>query len=157
MPGTVSPETVADQILWLRRDTSTTPLHIVKLVYLCHGWMLGLKGKPLISEPAVVGKYGPIVQSVYDTYKVFGSHPIITKPKDHSSDLDRDQRQAVEFVMAVYVDFEDTELSAITHEEDTPWSRANESEGIGGVIPDESIREHYEEMIRGIKAGADAK
>ena len=157
MPGTVSPETVADQILWLRRDTPTTPLHIVKLVYLCHGWMLGLKGRPLINEPVVVGKYGPIVQSVYDRYKVFGSHPISAEPQNHRTDLDREQRQIVEFVMKVYEDFKDTELSAITHEEDTPWSRANESDGIGGTIPEEGIREHYQKMIQAIRAEADAR
>ena len=72
MSQTLSARTVAEHILSLRSDRDTTPLHIVKLVYLCHGWMLGLKHQPLIDEPIVTGRYGPVVQSIFDEYKRFG-------------------------------------------------------------------------------------
>ena len=40
----ISPQVVADHILWLRKakDEVTTPMHVIKLVYIAHGWMLGL-------------------------------------------------------------------------------------------------------------------
>ena len=152
MPGTVSPETVADQILWLRREIPTTPLHIVKLVYLCHGWMLGLKGRPLINEPIVVGQHGPVIENVYDKFKAFGSEPIFgIKPSDHSADLDPEQSFVVEFVHHVYDEFKDTDLSEMTHEDGTPWSEAHETAGIGTTIPEDAIKHHYEEMIRDIR------
>ena len=74
---TLSPITVAERILWLRRDQETTPLHIVKLVYLCHGWMLGIKGEPLVAEPVVTGQFGPVLQSLYDRYQIFGDGRIV--------------------------------------------------------------------------------
>ena len=46
-----SPQLVVEQILWLRRDIESTPMHVLKLVYLCHGWMLGLNDSSLINEP----------------------------------------------------------------------------------------------------------
>ena len=151
MSGTVSPQTVADQILWLRREVPTTPLHIVKLVYLCHGWMLGLKGRPLINEPIVVGQYGPVVKSVYDKFKVFGSGPIYgLKPSDRSARLDGEQNFVLRFVHHVYDHFVDMQLSELTHEAGTPWSDANAAAGIGATIPDDNIRQHYADMLKDI-------
>ena len=84
--------TVAEHLLWLRGDRPTTPLHVVKLVYLCHGWMLGIKGQPLIDEPIVTGRYGPVIQSVYDRYAVFGDGQIVgAKGIDHTHDLNPSQ------------------------------------------------------------------
>ena len=145
----VDPTTVAEYILWLRQqqDLLTTPLHIVKLVYLCHGWMLGLHKYPLINEAVVVGRFGPVVQSVYDRYKRFGSGPIFgVKTADRSDRLTRDQVVIVQAVETAYADFEDTRLSAITHLQGTPWSIANASKGVGAEIPDESIQRHYAEL-----------
>ena len=113
----VPAKTIAEHLLWLRSDSVTTPLHIVKLVYLCHGWMLGLKGRPLVDEPVVTGRYGPVIQSLYDRYSIFGDGPIMgAEVIDHTPDLDPLQLSVVNFVHAVYQEFPDTELSEMTHE-----------------------------------------
>ena len=57
------PRVVAEQILWLRRDVETTPMHVLKLVYLCHGWVLGLTDQALIDEPVEAWQYVPPVLS----------------------------------------------------------------------------------------------
>ena len=36
-------------------------MHAIKLVYLCHGWMLGIYGRSLIGEPVEAWRYGPVV------------------------------------------------------------------------------------------------
>ena len=100
---TLSPITVAERILWLRRDRETTPLHIVKLVYLCHGWMLGIKGKPLVDEPVVTGRFGPVLQSLYDRYQVFGDGRIVgpeQKGAEHIK-LTPVHRAIIDFVQGV--------------------------------------------------------
>ena len=49
--GNLQPSrTVAEQILWLRKVQPTTPMHVIKLVYLCHGWMLGNFDRGLIKR-----------------------------------------------------------------------------------------------------------
>ena len=68
----VDARTVAEAVLWIRRDVQTTPMHIIKLVYLSHGWMLGLHDTPLLWEPVEAWQYGPVVPSVYHLYKGWG-------------------------------------------------------------------------------------
>ena len=152
----VSANTIAEHILWLRRDSETTPLHIVKLVYLCHGWMLGLRGKPLVDEPVVTGRYGPVIQSLYDRYRIFGDGPIIgPEVIDHTADLNPLQLSVVNFVHAVYEEFPDTELSELTHEPGTPWSDIYRSRGLDVEIPQELIEDHYRQMITEIRQADD--
>ncbi len=56
-----------------------TPMKLVKLVYVAHGWYLGLTGEPLIAEGVQAWKYGPVVPSVYDKFKMYGGSAI-TEP-----------------------------------------------------------------------------
>ena len=44
-------------------------MHVLKLVYVCHGWMLGIHGAPLITEPVEAWTYSPVVPTVYHRYK----------------------------------------------------------------------------------------
>ena len=82
--GALPPRTVAEQILWLRQDVPTTPMHVLKLAYLCHGWMLGVFGRGLIAEPAEAWRYGPVIPTVYHTYKSFRGEPIAVPLADRS-------------------------------------------------------------------------
>ena len=36
-------------------------MQVLKLVYYCHAWMLGLYGRPLIRQPIEAWRYGPVV------------------------------------------------------------------------------------------------
>ena len=49
-----------------------TPLEIIKLVYFCHGWMLGLYRRPLIKQNVQAWRYGPVVADVYHCLKQHG-------------------------------------------------------------------------------------
>ena len=151
--GTVSPTEIAEHILWLRRDQETTPLHIVKLVYLCHGWMLGIKGVPLLNEPVITGQYGPVLRSLYERYAIFGDGPIVGSAErvDHTTDLESDQLAIVNFVHTVYEEYPDTELSELTHDPETPWSEIVQKKGLDAEIPDALIQEHYDRMVQEIR------
>ena len=143
--NTQTPRKVADQILWLRRDLPTTPMHVLKLVYLCHGWMLGWSGRPLINEPVEAWRYGPVVPSVYHTYKSFGGESIELVLVDHSDGFDDDQCLLIDAVLRAYRNYTALQLSAITHQPGTPWHQVYKGGmGEGSIIPNRVIREHYE-------------
>lgn len=147
--GKLSARLVAEHLLWLRRDQETTPLHVVKLVYLCHAWMLGLKQQELVDEPIIAGRYGPVIKSIYDQYVIYGDGPIFGEPAvDHARDLSPMQAAVMSFVHTAYRELPDTTLSEITHEPGTPWSKTRKSEGLGAEITSDLIREHYEQLIR---------
>ena len=140
------PRLAAEQILWLRRGTETTPMHVLKLVYISHGWTLGLYERSLINEPAEAWRYGPVVPSVYHRYKSFRGDPITTEPVDRSDAFDDDQRDVIEQVHEVYGDFTALQLSALTHKPGTPWDITYREYGAGVIIPNELIRDYYERL-----------
>ena len=142
-----SPQVVAEHILWLRRGLNTTPMHVLKLVYLCHGWVLGLTDQPLVDEPVEAWRYGPVVPSVYRRYKSFGRDAITTVPIDRSGMLGEQQREFTAVVEEVYRDYSALELSSLTHQPDTPWDTTRRKYGIGAIIPNELIRKHYRELL----------
>ena len=140
------PRLAAEQILWLRRETETTPMHVLKLVYISHGWTLGLYGRSLINEPAEAWRYGPVVPSVYHRYKSFRGDPITTEPVDRSDAFDDEQRDIVEQVHEAYGDFTALQLSALTHKPGTPWDITYREYGVGVIIRNELIRDYYERL-----------
>ena len=140
------PRLAAEQILWLRRGTETTPMHVLKLVYISHGWTLGLYGRSLINEPAEAWRYGPVVPSVYHRYKSFRGDPITTEPVDRSDAFDDEQRDVIQQVHEVYGDFTALQLSALTHKPGTPWDVTYREYGAGVIIRNELIRDYYKRL-----------
>ena len=121
IPKSVSPEYVAESILWLRPDTETTPMHILKLVYLCHGWMLGINGTALINEPVEAWTYGPVIPTIYHRYKSFGRKAISAERIDRKEMFSTSQWEIIKGVISAYKDYDALELSNITHQKHTPW------------------------------------
>ena len=143
----VAPAIVAGQILWLRREIDTTPMHVLKLVYLCHGWMLGFNDQALIKEPVEAWTYGPVVPSTYHHYKKFGGGIILEKANDQSQNLNSEMSGLIEAIEGAYRHFAAFQLSEMTHQRSTPWDITLRKHGVGAVIPDALIREHYRDMI----------
>ena len=138
--------TVAEQILWLRRGTATTPLHINKLVYLSHGWMLGRHGRPLIDESVEAWKYGPIVPSIYYVYKAFRMSAITTEPADWSAEFDEDEAKVIQDIHEVYGEFTAIELSAMCNRPHSPWA-VTRRDHCRAIIPNELIEVHHGEIM----------
>ncbi|MCS1411176.1 MAG: hypothetical protein M2R45_04373 [Verrucomicrobia subdivision 3 bacterium] len=137
---------VEDQILWLRRDTRTTPMHIVKLVYIAHGWMLGLHDRPLVKETVFAWQYGPVIPETYHRYKSFVSRAIRSNPVDRTKDFTEDQSEMIQRVVTDYRKYSAFRLSTVTHEEGTPWDEVTREHGDGSVISNQLIKEHYKKL-----------
>ena len=52
-----------------------TTMQLLKLVYIAHGWMLGLYDLPLISDE-VAWLYGPVIPNLYKEIKSYGGGPV---------------------------------------------------------------------------------
>ena len=132
----------------VERDQLRDPLQVIKLTYLCHGWMLGLYGQPLSRQSIEAWRYGPVVADVYHAVKRFGSQPIAVSP---FHDLDNDQFDDRELdlmgqVFEVYRDFSGIQLSQLTHEEGSPWHQVWTPGKRHLVIPNELIERHFAEL-----------
>ena len=123
-------------------------MHVIKLVYLCHGWTLGLKDEPLIAEAVEAWRHGPVVPSTYHTYKAFGGNPITAVPQEQD-EMCAPQEQLIEAVLDAYKDYSALQLSNITHQPGTPWYETYHAWGEGCIIPNELIRDFYRRRSRG--------
>ena len=137
-------------------------LKLVKLVYIAHGWHLGLYGleRPLIREDVEAWKYGPVVRSVYDTFKRGGKRTIsqtattgMIEEMRRIEDLaSEDTIQFLEKIWKFYREFSGGQLSQLTHKKGTPWYQTWHDEekqsDFGVVISKEKIKTYYERRIQ---------
>ena len=65
------PLLVADYFI-ARSGGRLTPLQVIKLTYIAHGYSLAINGEPLVDEAVEAWRYGPVVPSVYYGAKKYG-------------------------------------------------------------------------------------
>ncbi len=129
-----------------------TPLEIIKLVYFCHGWMLGLYRRPLIEQNVQAWRYGPVVADVYHCLKKHGGDPVANPIQFSRSmpqeDFDEFESDLVRQVYDVYGHLGGITLSRLTHAPGTPWHTVWRSEGKNSTIPNALIQDHYAAKAR---------
>ena len=127
-----------------------TILHLVKMVYLAHGWCLGFTGRPLISTPVQAWRHGPVIPEVYGEFRPQGIYNIAMTAFDENGDvirakLSEREEDIVDQVYDNYSPLSARRLSALTHAEGSPWSR---TKGYYAPIPNAAIREYYGKRVR---------
>lgn len=140
--------TIANRILDLAKAAgrAITPLQLMKLVYISHGWSLGLRDKPLLEETVEAWKYGPVVPDLYQAVKRYGSNPVTERvPASFWSneELSVDDRAFVDSVFQQYGHLNGIQLSHLTHMVGTPWQQVYQSNVYNIDIPNDLIAAHY--------------
>lgn len=141
--------TVANKFLDLaaEHDDVLTPMKLLKLVYIAHGWMLGLYGDPLIKDEVQAWKFGPVIPMLYRATKDYRGSPVLHKlAAPVRDDLDEIEDDLVGQVYDRYGEYDGTALSRLTHRLGTPWALTYVDGEFGTVIPTELIRKHYERL-----------
>lgn len=122
------------------------PMKLLKLVYLAHGWHLGLTGQPLISDTVEAWQYGPVIPVLYHQVKLFRNQPIAAAAVNFPK-CPETLRVFLDSVWSAYKGYTDGQLSTLTHEARSPWDIAwNDMNGCncrGTQIPEETMREFY--------------
>jgi uncharacterized phage-associated protein len=131
-----------------------TPLKVIKLVYIAHGWHLAITEKPLIKEQVEAWQYGPVVPILYQNLKKIGHHiikcPIKLKGNalnDDAVDEDSEVVMLLDKVWAEYRRFGALQLSTLTHEEGTPWQETYCGSYSNATISNDIIKEYYRKKI----------
>ncbi|ROO25647.1 hypothetical protein SAJA_12490 [Salinisphaera japonica YTM-1] len=136
-------------------------MKLQKLVYCSYGWWLVGKNQdqqPLCLEGPQVWAYGPVFQSLYHIFKVFG-HQKIKAPKSGSpfeeiSVVDQDDRlieSLIDWIWTRYGHLSGLALSEMTHKPGTPWQRVVQEYNYrvpdGLVIPDRYIFDEFQGLL----------
>lgn len=142
------PVDVARYMLWKasRSGNPLTPMQVLKLVYIAHGWCLALFGRPLSSTPAEAWQYGPVIPPVYHRFKRFGGQAIDECPPTDPDNFDERERHVLDQVWAVYGHLNGIVLSSMTHQPGTPWDITVRQSGLGSIIADDLIEQHYRQL-----------
>jgi uncharacterized phage-associated protein len=141
---------VADKLLECAGEAGLDPMQLLKLDYLCQGWMLGLYGEPLIWNDVEAWRYGPVFRNVYG---LVAGKPIVVGSlsswfKKPPETFDPRQLQLISQVYQKYRTWSGLQLSALTHAPGSPWDITYRTYGQNAVIPKELIRDFYEKQAQ---------
>ncbi|MCE9552028.1 MAG: DUF4065 domain-containing protein [Planctomycetes bacterium] len=158
---------VANHLLDLAKcdGQSLSPMRVIKLAYIAHGWHLALTGSMLVDEYPEAWQYGPVIPSIYHEFKHFGNSPVTTPalrldlrsrtlvPYRLPTTTDAESARVVlDRIWEVYKPFDALQLSAMTHKEGTPWFITWHEKGgkdvRGKDIDTKLIKDHYEQLAR---------
>jgi len=151
-----NPIAVANKILEAAQatdDSSVTPMQLIKLAYLCHGWMLGLYGRPLLKESVQAWRYGPVVRSVYNAVSKYKDKPVSYPVKnlfgqEVTEEFDEQEKEIIKQIYDLYGKWDGLTLSKLTHQEGTPWYTVWNEKGRNSVISNDLIENHFREKYR---------
>jgi len=140
---------VANRFLDLAKNAgdTLTPLQLIKLVYLSHGFMLGLYGRPLVKEEAEAWTYGPVFRSLYRAVKKFKSNPVAGPLPGGNETFDELEEDVIKQVYEKYGQQSGVALSRITHQPGSPWSNVwAEGRGHSSTISNDLLEEYYRQQ-----------
>lgn len=139
-----------------------TLLRLVKYVYISYGFAMAILDKIIIDkrfDTVQAWKYGPVIPSVYHSFKHNGNDPIKSKSeiaKSESEDgtlnffipevTDESIKKILDFVWNRYRSLSTSDLITLLHREDTPWAFCYRV-GKNVEIPDEITKAYYYSIV----------
>jgi len=156
-----SPLAIANEFLELaKRDgKQLTHMQLQKLVYIANGWLLAASERPLVEDDPEAWEFGPVYRRLFDALKKYGRSPVdapIRWGDDTPFSLDdgdvakeklsADEQDVIHMVWDAYGDMKAFQLSALTHQDGSPWSQTYEP-GRNKVIPQQLIEKHFKELM----------
>lgn len=141
---------VADYILKKASaaNDTVTPMQLLKIVYLCHGWMLGLYGRQLISDEIEAWRYGPVIRDLYQKVKDFRSNAVSGPLCKTAPEFDALEKSIMDQVYAGYGQYSGPALSRLTHLEGSPWHKTWTLCGQNAIISNDMIEDYYRTLAK---------
>lgn len=121
-------------------------MKLQKLTYIADGWNLAIAGVPLVDAQPEAWDNGPVFRSIWNRLRDLGSASGKVRDYDGSTPtaaFTDPERAVVQHVWNKYGQKSARELSDLTHQPNTPWSRSYYGRGRNAVIPNDDIRAHY--------------
>lgn len=124
-------------------EGQVTNLSLNKLLYFAQGHSLAENGKPLFDEPIEAWQYGPVVPSVYHTFKKHRRSRIPSTYGNYTSDIfSSEDLDLLLDVFQKYKIYSPNYLVSLTHEEGAPWKDVYSSH-LNNEITQEALRDYF--------------
>lgn len=138
----------AAQYIVANSKASVTPMRLLKLLYVAHGYSLAINRVPLLDEAVEAWQYGPIVPSVYDAVRKYRSNPVESIERADEGTLTQDDRIVLDKVLATYQYANAIELSSAMHKPGTPWSITWGMDERNARMSNDLIMDFYEKILK---------
>ena len=110
-------------------ENDLTNLKLQKILYYAQEDHIKKYENELFSDQIQAWDLGPVVRSVYDTFKMCGAFPITSFDiKYESKSVDTDTQKFLESVWEKYSKYSANHLVKMTHKPGSPWSLAYKSQ-----------------------------
>jgi uncharacterized phage-associated protein len=145
--------TIANQFIDLaaQENRKLTPMQLIKLSYIAHGFSLAIFKRALLKEGVEAWRYGPVIPGLYQRLKQFGSSPVPgpVPPTifERREDVDDEDKALLQVVYEKYGHFTGVQLSHLTHKPGTPWHESYVPGEYGTPIDDGQIQVHYATLL----------
>lgn len=120
-----------------------TNLKLQKIVFLAQAAYLAIKNKPLFDDKIQAWQYGPVIPSLYNSYKEYSRNPI-DNPTD-SKKIDSKTASFLSDVWGIFGKYSAAQLVDYTHSH-LPWKQAFDN-GNGTIITNKSIKDFYKNVF----------
>ena len=132
-----------------KRDFTMTPMKLLKIVFLSHGWMLGLYGIPLVRGPVEAWQYGPVFPELYHAIKHLGAQPVALSdlPPGKEEVFDPEAQWVMVDAVERYGPLSASWLSTLTHAPSSPWELTYRDGRRHARIPNDLIEFYYRKMM----------
>jgi len=127
-----------------------TPMQLIKLSYIAHGFSLAIYKRPLLKEAVEAWRYGPVIPSLYKRLKTYGSDGVSQPVRANwgrKEALEDEDRKLLDIVFQKYGHLTGIQLSHLTHRNGTPWAESYSPDEYGTDIDDKLIRTHYATLL----------
>lgn len=124
-----------------------TPMQVLKLVYISHGYRLGFNGIPLIPNRIEAWKFGPVIPDLYFSIKNYRDKPVAHVVATGLEDFRDGEADFVSSIYDAYKNLDGLQLSNLTHQDGTPWQNVYRPDVSNTVIPDDIIQHHYAALL----------
>ena len=156
-----SPLAIANEFLKRAEEDGRelTHMQLQKLVYLANGWNLAATNRPMVEDDPEAWEFGPVYRRLFDALKKYGRSPVrdlirwgddtpfsLDDGEVASESLSDDERAVIDMVWKAYGHMQAFQLSALTHQDESPWSRTYEA-GRNRRIPMDLINEHFKDLM----------
>ncbi len=118
-------------------------LKLQKLVYYAQGFFSAIFDRPLFNENIEAWTHGPVVPSLYRSYKEHGAGRIALPGDFDKTSLTKEEFELVEEVFEVFGQYSAWKLRNMTHEEE-PWLNHEDQ---ADVIPLDEIKSYFKKRI----------
>ena len=137
--------TIANKFIDLAKNEPLTNMQLQKMVYIAHGFSLALRDTKLYYEDTRAWNFGPVVPELYEKLREHDSNQVKNKiSSSPEEEIDKDSSEIIEEVYKNYKQYSGPQLSGLTHQKNTPWSKTWESNKYG-VIPADDIYKFYKD------------